>query len=398
MKSTQYSISNNNININSGIPSERFISNVDEFICAICTDVVKDPVYFQCAHMLCADCYYQLQDKLCPSCSGDITKYFPPPFIIKNLYSKLVVKCNNFEKYCNYTDILSNIHVHEQTCDYNSFVCPDCEGSFIFLNKFAHENSCEKREIFVLRKQNEELNRRINEVCEERDLAVRQRDEGADFRLIINSNRVIDKQVRDIKRLETEVEVLTLQNREKDERIESLETSLDSSYSHLNNENLRRKRHTGVEMQVYSQNIGRNDNHTEYKRKKIWSCCGIETKVEICSNEFKNMINTHKGEFISLSGRNHTSNIWLCCLESDYLSECKKPHTGLLKVSGYASKQKIGLNPTIYEPRQDYSWIGSVTVTWSCCGKSIDSNDTGSSLVYNHKNLQDIFICSGEKK
>jgi hypothetical protein len=85
MKSTQYSISNNNININSGIPSERFISNVDEFICAICTDVVKDPVYFQCAHMLCADCYSQLQDKLCPSCSGDITKYFPPPFIIKNL-------------------------------------------------------------------------------------------------------------------------------------------------------------------------------------------------------------------------------------------------------------------------------------------------------------------------
>lgn len=213
-----------------------FISNVDEFICKSCEDVLKDPIYFSCSHMLCSECYSQLEIKSCPTCSEDITNYSSPPSIIKNLYNKLVKKCHYEGNSCPFQDVLSNIHNHEENCPYRTYDCPDCRGEIYVRCKAQHEASCEKREIIVIRKQNEDLNAQINKALEERDSAFAQRDnkEKEMIDLVIKSNRIIEKQVRDINHLETQIKILTIQNEEKENTIKSLEESLDKSYLSMN--------------------------------------------------------------------------------------------------------------------------------------------------------------------
>lgn len=407
MKSTHYDMSNiNNININSGIPSERFISNVEEFICTICTDVVKNPVYFQCSHMLCMDCYSQLQNKICPSCSEDITEYSSPPFIIKNLYNKLGLKCINFRQGCEYTDILSNIENHEKNCEYNLFICPDCEGSFIFLNKFSHENSCEKREIFVLRKQNEELNMRINEVSEERDLAVRQRDEGADFRLILDNKINLNRQMRDILKMRTQIIVLTLQNTEKDERIQSLETELDISYTYAGCYVAKKRKHKGHHINIVPNN-GTDSSSDEIDNnkdvKKIWSCCGNNISITSCFLDAKNLMSSHNGKFTRIlyaygpSSGYEVINFWTCCLNAEYVSECPKQHSGLLQISGN----------NVQGIKKDIDTLKITTnaeMDWSCCGKkSLINHDTSGihflkNACQGYDDYYGILVCSEEKK
>jgi hypothetical protein len=386
-------ISNISININSGIPSERFISNIDEFICTVCTDVVKNPVYFTCSHMLCLECYLQLQNKSCPSCSTNIAEYSSPPFIIKNLYNKLTLRCNNFKKGCEFTDSLSDIENHERDCQYNLFTCPDCEEQFIILNRTEHENTCEKREIFLVRKMNEDLNRAIIKSNEDRDLAIRQRDEGADFRLIINSNRMNNKYLRDINRLEAQIEILNLQNREKQLRIMDLEKDLDASYSYAFNANTEfiDRRHTGKLIGVFNVPI----HGEEHERVNVWSCCGNNFQINKCSFEMKRNVSMHRGEFMmhavscgyiyqgcpfpqKMTSQRIFYNLWTCCGSGVYNSECKKTHTGFLQLDTEA-KQGCTTSPNSvnkYYPERRYEqkiWEihgdPTMDISWSCCGK-----------------------------
>lgn len=384
-------ISNVSININSGIPSERFISNIDEFICTVCTDVVKNPVYFQCAHMLCLECYLQLQNKSCPSCSTNITEYSSPPFIIKNLYNKLTLRCNNFKKGCEFTDSLSDIENHERDCQYNLFTCPDCEEQFIILNRTEHENTCEKREIFLMRKMNEDLNRAIIKSNEERDLAIRQRDEGADFRLIINSNRMNNKYLRDINRLETQIEVLNLQNREKQLRIMDLEKDLDASYSYAFNQNIEfiDRRHTGTLIGIFNVPI----YGEEHERVNVWSCCGNNFQINKCSFEAKRNVSMHRGEFIIYAvtgmsvheGRDARVsmlrfyfNMWTCCGTGIYNSSCKKTHVGFLQLDTKIKPGRPSSPNTEGKYSREYRYEQKLwdiegnpdeDISWSCCGK-----------------------------
>ena len=77
----------------------------NELICAICTDVLQDPVQTECEHTFCKACidtWLEGGRSTCPvdrkHLTSDALKV--PSRLTKQLLSKLILRCKNYENGC----------------------------------------------------------------------------------------------------------------------------------------------------------------------------------------------------------------------------------------------------------------------------------------------------------
>eukprot|EP01129_Flabellula_baltica_P015029 TRINITY_DN7403_c0_g1_i1.p1 TRINITY_DN7403_c0_g1~~TRINITY_DN7403_c0_g1_i1.p1 ORF type:complete len:521 (+),score=40.98 TRINITY_DN7403_c0_g1_i1:8-1570(+) len=116
----------------------------DALTCSICFSVYEDPVLIDCGHSFCRGCIEQWTDQhsTCPLCRDNCTTLFPS-FALKELVSKLVVKCP--VKNCTWTGptIKASEHIKEcklvqcaeRGCTWrgkeNNFLKHKCKGSSV---------------------------------------------------------------------------------------------------------------------------------------------------------------------------------------------------------------------------------------------------------------------------
>ena len=83
-----------------GHPTDIFLKKPDDsIICAICFEVLDDPASFkECGHTFCEDCIegcLSSDNHTCPTCRKSICTGSNPTYIVRDLISKLEVRCPN---------------------------------------------------------------------------------------------------------------------------------------------------------------------------------------------------------------------------------------------------------------------------------------------------------------
>jgi len=91
----------------------------EDYICSVCTDVMRDCVETDCGHMFCDACVTSaLKEKQeCPDCREKVTLTTLSP--IKSIRRKILslrVKCTGSEDGCSWIGMLKDLHLHEQEC------------------------------------------------------------------------------------------------------------------------------------------------------------------------------------------------------------------------------------------------------------------------------------------
>jgi len=108
-----------------GYEVTRFEGSVDEeLICPICSAVLEDPrLAPECEHAFCADCIVQWlnRQQTCPvdRRSISIAELKPVPRILKNLLSRLEIRCDNELYGCSVVVKLDTLSHHLKECEHN---------------------------------------------------------------------------------------------------------------------------------------------------------------------------------------------------------------------------------------------------------------------------------------
>lgn len=104
-----------------GIPSIYFLDRLHEqFICAICLDVVSNPVATNdCDHMFCKECVDQFYTNHCPYCKQELQepKWTTIKGSTKRIYLDLQMRCS-ISPLCNKLCYVTNFNIH--TCHYEN--------------------------------------------------------------------------------------------------------------------------------------------------------------------------------------------------------------------------------------------------------------------------------------
>lgn len=137
----RYYIHNNYI-YESGWEKDRFISQVEDYICGICLNVYRNAMTLQCGHTFCHGCIQNINR--CAICRAS-TNDFVPDYSKRMHILGLTVKCSHED--CPITDSLRAIHHHEQVCDYKLVACNDCKTDIQHKNFSSHALVCEERKI-----------------------------------------------------------------------------------------------------------------------------------------------------------------------------------------------------------------------------------------------------------
>ena len=111
-----------------GIPLEKIDSNSDinkGLICAICLNLMWDPVEIEgCHHTFCKCCiitHLKYKDN-CPSCRNIAAK-FNDSVAIKRLCQEYKIKC--FNEGCKEMPTYSNLETHLKKCAFKKYRCPN---------------------------------------------------------------------------------------------------------------------------------------------------------------------------------------------------------------------------------------------------------------------------------
>lgn len=123
-----------------GYDIQRFPDGVDdELTCAICGGVLENPLQSpECEHAFCQDCIHEWLSRA-QTCPIDRTpiecdQLKPVPRILKNLLSRLSIKCEN--EGCTEIVKLDTIANHLAECEFNPKKLIECEnGCGIFVSK-----------------------------------------------------------------------------------------------------------------------------------------------------------------------------------------------------------------------------------------------------------------------
>ncbi|XP_037050084.1 uncharacterized protein LOC119084270 [Bradysia coprophila] len=107
-----------------GYDLRRFVGEIEEeFVCSICRRVLEDPLQSKCEHMFCREC---IQDWLsknasCPDCRKKLTidDMQAPGRIIRNLFNKLIIRCNFEDQGCRKMIMLEYLEDHGENCKFN---------------------------------------------------------------------------------------------------------------------------------------------------------------------------------------------------------------------------------------------------------------------------------------
>ena len=139
-----------------GYEDERFENTVDDdFHCAICMNVLKEPVMCQNnQHYFCTACIMRhlVQSEMCPTCREEmnVETLRKPPRILTNCLSNLNIRCENYERGCLGFVKLGDIRNHTGNCGFAPVKCSN-DGCSIEVNKrdrIYHETEvCEFRKV-----------------------------------------------------------------------------------------------------------------------------------------------------------------------------------------------------------------------------------------------------------
>ena len=139
-----------------GYEDERFENAVDDdFHCAICMNVLKEPVMCQNnQHYFCKACIMRhlVQSEMCPTCREEmnVETLRKPPRILTNCLSNLNIRCENYERGCLGFVKLGDLENHTVNCGFAPVKCSN-DGCSIEVNKrdrIYHETEvCEFRKV-----------------------------------------------------------------------------------------------------------------------------------------------------------------------------------------------------------------------------------------------------------
>ncbi|CAB4037231.1 E3 ubiquitin- ligase NRDP1 [Paramuricea clavata] len=131
-----------------GYEDSRFETQVDQSLhCAICTEVLKDPV--QCRrneHHFCRNCITEhlRHSQNCPTCKDPLTveTLVRPQRFLANTLSSLKISCENSERGCRKVIELGSLDTHVATCGFSPVPCSNdqCEEIISRRDKEIHEN------------------------------------------------------------------------------------------------------------------------------------------------------------------------------------------------------------------------------------------------------------------
>lgn len=129
----------------SGYDKSRFVgltqSEEEEFTCAICLAILKDPVVVPCCRQTyCYGCISQWlnSQKSCPNDRHRLnaTQLYDPQRLVLNLLAKLRIRCLYHSNGCQIVSDLQSLVNHEDYCLFNpNRKCCDCG---IRVNEFTH--------------------------------------------------------------------------------------------------------------------------------------------------------------------------------------------------------------------------------------------------------------------
>ena len=114
------------------VDTERIVNQdlfSEELKCRICHGVLMNPLECNfCENCFCMNCLQKwLQESgKCPfKCDGEPDFKMKPHKIIRNMLSKLKLKCRNQESGCNLTVDYDKLEVHEEVeCQFEMYECP----------------------------------------------------------------------------------------------------------------------------------------------------------------------------------------------------------------------------------------------------------------------------------
>ena len=131
-----------------GYPVERFVANMEEYLCAICREVCRYPVSINCGHTFCKKCLEKSETNFknqCPQCRVVITQVVPS-FNMKMKIDGSQIRCKYSEFDCNVIDAVSRIMEHEFICEKKHIDCEQCDTMQLFSEIENHKkNICESR-------------------------------------------------------------------------------------------------------------------------------------------------------------------------------------------------------------------------------------------------------------
>ena len=127
-----------------------------EFICAICSCLVQEPIQTPCFHIYCGKCAiqaFQIKSQ-CPTCRLPTTYSTSSPLAQVNppcarMWGEILVYCPcHKDQGCPWQGPLANIHDHiRSTCNYQTVICEWCQLSLLRPAYEEHIYSCDYRQI-----------------------------------------------------------------------------------------------------------------------------------------------------------------------------------------------------------------------------------------------------------
>ncbi|KAL7299025.1 E3 ubiquitin-protein ligase NRDP1 [Trichogramma pretiosum] len=157
-----------------GFDVARFQGPVDEeLVCPICSGVLQDPVQAPaCEHAFCKTCINEWISRQ-PTCPLDRTpitsaQLLPAPRILRNLLSRLRIKCDNFVHGCQQDVKLDTLMAHLEECEFNPKRPVPCEqGCSLIIPKDEMKNhNCVRELRNLVQSQHQkltEIRRELNE-------------------------------------------------------------------------------------------------------------------------------------------------------------------------------------------------------------------------------------------
>ena len=112
-----------------GIDVNRFTGdNHEQFQCAVCLDIVEEPVETPCEHLFCKSCLKTTDAGAtkykCPTCRKEFNHAKSVNRNLKAIYDSLKLRCTSSE--CKEQFTISNYKSHDETCQKRFFKCSSC--------------------------------------------------------------------------------------------------------------------------------------------------------------------------------------------------------------------------------------------------------------------------------
>jgi E3 ubiquitin-protein ligase NRDP1 len=129
----------------------RFVGEVDEeLLCPICGHVLENPLQIKnCEHCFCTACIKEWlkHQSICPVDRSSVpnrgSNLVPAPRILRNLLSRLKIKCENERFGCTVVVHLDGLTSHMDQCQYNPKRPVSCDkgcGSTVPLDELSNHN------------------------------------------------------------------------------------------------------------------------------------------------------------------------------------------------------------------------------------------------------------------